>query len=161
MFNANDGAATVPGIAAGECSTLAVDGKVTLTGGSTVNVGADGYAAAGLSATVKPVAQAAENPPNSRGLSDSRSQNSQIQKAVCWKKAVSDFVSSSFESGSMENMGKKSKHEKGAGSTPATVQLEKAGVPFKTYEYEHSNDHMDDGYGVEAAKKLGDRKSVV
>ncbi|NHD45454.1 Cys-tRNA(Pro) deacylase, partial [Lactobacillus fermentum] len=26
-------------------------------------------------------------------------------------------------------MGKKSKHEKGAGSTPATVQLEKAGVP--------------------------------
>ena len=52
----------------------------------------------------------------------------------------------------MENMGKKTKHEKGAGSTPATVQLEKAGVPFKTYEYEHSNDHMDDGYGVEAAK---------
>lgn len=41
--------------------------------------------------------------------------------------------------------------EKGAGSTPATVQLEKAGVPFKTYEYAHSNDHMDDGYGVEAA----------
>lgn len=69
--------------------------------------------------------------------------------------AVSDFVPSSFESGSMENMGKKTKHEKGAGSTPATVQLEKAGVPFKTYEYEHSNDHMDDGYGVEAAKKLG------
>ena len=30
VFNANDGAATVPGIAAGECSTLAVDGKVTL-----------------------------------------------------------------------------------------------------------------------------------
>lgn len=55
----------------------------------------------------------------------------------------------------MEDMGKKTKHEKGAGSTPATVQLEKAGVPFKTYEYEHSNDHMDDGYGVEAAKKLG------
>lgn len=175
MFNANDGAATVPGIAAGECSTLAVDGKVTLTGGSTVNVGADGYAAAGLSATgapvgavaladrsrgpccdtVKPVAQAAENPPNSRGIPDSRSQNSQIQKAVCWKMAVSDFVPSSFESGSMEDMGKKTKHEKGAGSTPATVQLEKAGVPFKTYEYEHSNDHMDDGYGVEAAKKLG------
>jgi len=32
VFNANDGAATVLGIAAGECSTLAVDGKVTLTG---------------------------------------------------------------------------------------------------------------------------------
>ena len=43
-------------------------------------------------------------------------------------------------------MGKK-KHEKGAGSTPATVQLEQAGIPFKTYEYAHSNDHMDDGYG--------------
>ncbi|MFQ7492538.1 MAG: amylopullulanase [Bifidobacterium bifidum] len=56
VFNANDGAATVPGIAAGGgCSTLAVDGKVTLTGGSTVNVGADGYAAAGLSATGAPV----------------------------------------------------------------------------------------------------------
>lgn len=39
----------------GEYSTLAVDGKVTLTGGSTVNVGADGYAAAGLSATGAPV----------------------------------------------------------------------------------------------------------
>ena len=47
-------------------------------------------------------------------------------------------------------MGKK-KHEKGAGSTPATVQHEQAGIPFKTYEYAHSNDHMDDGYGVEAA----------
>ena len=46
------------------------------------------------------------------------------------------------------------KHEKGAGSTPATVQLEKAGVPFKTYEYAHSNDHMDDEQ-VEAATKLG------
>jgi len=32
VFNANDGAATVLGIAAGECSILAVDGKVTLTG---------------------------------------------------------------------------------------------------------------------------------
>lgn len=41
------------------------------------------------------------------------------------------------------------------GSTPATVQLEKAGVEFHVYEYEHSNDHMDDGYGVEAATKLG------
>lgn len=48
-------------------------------------------------------------------------------------------------------MAKKSKHDKGAGSTPATVQLEKAGVEFHVYEYEHSNDHMDDGYGVEAA----------
>ena len=47
------------------------------------------------------------------------------------------------------------KHGKGAGSTPATVQLERAGVPFRLYEYEHSDDHMDDGYGVEAARKLG------
>ncbi len=36
----------------------------------------------------------------------------------------------------MGGMAKK-KHEKGAGSTPATVQLEKAGVTFKTYEYAH------------------------
>ncbi|MBM6698977.1 Cys-tRNA(Pro) deacylase [Bifidobacterium pullorum subsp. saeculare] len=43
----------------------------------------------------------------------------------------------------------------GSGSTPATVELERAGVPFRTYEYEHSDDHMDDGYGVEAAMKLG------
>ena len=51
-------------------------------------------------------------------------------------------------------MGKKN-HEKGTGSTPATVQLDKAGVTFTTYEYVHSNDHMDDGYGVEASTKLG------
>lgn len=57
--------------------------------------------------------------------------------------------------GSMMGAMSKKKHEKGAGSTPATVQLEKAGIAFTTYEYEHSNDHMDDGYGVEAAKKLG------
>ena len=44
-------------------------------------------------------------------------------------------------------MAKKSKHDKGAGSTPATVQLEKAGVEFHVYEYEHSNDHMDDRPG--------------
>jgi len=54
VFNANDGAATVLGIAAGECSTLAVDGKVTLTGGSTVNVGADGYAATSCPPPVRP-----------------------------------------------------------------------------------------------------------
>ena len=51
-------------------------------------------------------------------------------------------------------MGKK-KHEKGTGSTPATVQLDKAGVTFAAYASAHSNDHMDDGYGVEAATKLG------
>ena len=51
-------------------------------------------------------------------------------------------------------MAKKSKHDKGAGSTPATVQLEKAGVEFHVYEYEHSNDHMDDGYGVEAVRGM-------
>lgn len=42
----------------------------------------------------------------------------------------------------------------GKGSTPAIVELERAGVPFEIYEYEHSNDHMDDGYGIEAARKL-------
>lgn len=49
-------------------------------------------------------------------------------------------------------MGKKTK---GKGSTPATVELERAGIAFDVYEYEHSNDHMDDGYGIEAARKLG------
>ncbi|MBT1165385.1 Cys-tRNA(Pro) deacylase [Bifidobacterium simiarum] len=55
----------------------------------------------------------------------------------------------------------KKKNAKGKGSTPATLQLERAGVDFRIYEYEHSNDHMDDGYGVEAATKLGfDRHQV-
>lgn len=49
-------------------------------------------------------------------------------------------------------MGKKTKSK---GSTPATVELERAGIAFNVYEYEHSNDHMDDGYGIEAARKLG------
>lgn len=44
---------------------------------------------------------------------------------------------------------------KGRGSTPATLELERAGVAFRTYVYEHSGDHMDDGYGIEAARKLG------
>lgn len=52
-------------------------------------------------------------------------------------------------------MSKKSKNTKGRGSTPATLELERAGIPFEPYEYAHSNDHMDDGYGVEAATKLG------
>ncbi len=43
----------------------------------------------------------------------------------------------------------------GTRSTPAIVELERAGVPFEIYEYEHSNDHMDDGYGIEAAGKRG------
>ena len=50
-------------------------------------------------------------------------------------------------------MGKK-KHEKGTGSTPATVQLDKAGVTFTTYEYAHSNDHMDDGDEHQVFKTL-------
>ncbi|WP_125968117.1 Cys-tRNA(Pro) deacylase [Bifidobacterium samirii] len=53
-------------------------------------------------------------------------------------------------------MGHASKQGKSnKGGTPAIVQLERAGVTFELYEYEHSNDHMDDGYGVEAAAKLG------
>ena len=55
----------------------------------------------------------------------------------------------------MWGMGKKKHNDKGMGSTPATLQLERAGVEFKLYEYDHSNDHMDEGYGVEAAEKLG------
>lgn len=43
----------------------------------------------------------------------------------------------------------------GRGSTPATLELERAGIAFHTYEYEHSADHMDDGYGIEAARLLG------
>ena len=46
-------------------------------------------------------------------------------------------------------------HHSGKGSTPATVQLERAGIPFHIYEYEHSRDHMDSGYGLEAAMRLG------
>lgn len=45
-------------------------------------------------------------------------------------------------------------HGKGKGSTPATLQLERAGVAFTPYQYHHSNDHMDDGYGAEAAERL-------
>ena len=43
----------------------------------------------------------------------------------------------------------------GRASTPATLELERAGIAFRTYEYEHSSDHMDDGYGIEAARLLG------
>ncbi|KFI45563.1 Cys-tRNA(Pro)/Cys-tRNA(Cys) deacylase [Bifidobacterium bohemicum] len=48
-------------------------------------------------------------------------------------------------------------HKKAAGiaSTPATRELTEAGIPFKIYEYEHSSDHMDEGYGLEGAEKLG------
>ncbi|MFT8703879.1 Cys-tRNA(Pro) deacylase [Bifidobacterium aquikefiricola] len=55
----------------------------------------------------------------------------------------------------MSAVSRKSKSSKGKGSTPATVMLEKAGVDFHLYEYAHSNEHMDEGYGVEAAEKLG------
>jgi Cys-tRNA(Pro)/Cys-tRNA(Cys) deacylase len=65
-----------------------------------------------------------------------------------------------------ESMSKRSKHATGGkdegtngtaakGGTPAIAQLRKAGVPFETYEYEHSSDHMDEGYGIEAAQRLG------
>lgn len=48
----------------------------------------------------------------------------------------------------------KKKQKAGSGSTPAIVQLEKAGVAFRTLEYEHSSDDMSEGYGVETAQKL-------
>lgn len=47
------------------------------------------------------------------------------------------------------------KHEQTSKSTPAIAQLEKAGVTFRVVEYEHDSDHMEDGYGLEAAEKLG------
>jgi Cys-tRNA(Pro)/Cys-tRNA(Cys) deacylase len=55
----------------------------------------------------------------------------------------------------MTKKSKKSSPRKGTGSTPATVALERAGVPFHLYEYEHSADHMENGYGLEAVDKLG------
>lgn len=47
------------------------------------------------------------------------------------------------------------KHTAKGAATPAIVQLEKAGVNFRVLEYEHDADHMNDGYGLEAAEKLG------
>ena len=47
------------------------------------------------------------------------------------------------------------KHDGRAPTTPATMQLERAGIHFHTYIYEHSADHFDEGYGLEAALKLG------
>lgn len=52
------------------------------------------------------------------------------------------------------NMSKKKRNAK-PGSTAAIVQLEKAGATFDTVEYDHSPDDMDEGYGLEGAKKLG------
>ncbi|MCH4209321.1 Cys-tRNA(Pro) deacylase [Bifidobacterium sp.] len=57
-------------------------------------------------------------------------------------------------------MSKRNRHGAGSGSrvkasTPAIAQLRKTGITFETYEYEHSADHMDDGYGIEAAQRLG------
>lgn len=54
----------------------------------------------------------------------------------------------------MSFVSKKSKNT-AKGSTPATVALERANISFHLYEYEHSSEHMDEGYGVEAAEKLG------
>ena len=48
-------------------------------------------------------------------------------------------------------MGKKKQK---AAATPAIKQLEDAGVAFTVHEYEHSNDGTE-GYGLEAARKLG------
>ena len=48
-------------------------------------------------------------------------------------------------------MGKKKRR---AAAKPAIKQLEDTKVTFTTHEYEHSNDDAD-GYGLEAARKLG------
>lgn len=50
-------------------------------------------------------------------------------------------------------MGKK--HAATGKATPAIAQLENAGITFRVVDYEHDADHMDDGYGMEAAQKLG------
>ena len=47
------------------------------------------------------------------------------------------------------------KHAETGKATPAIAQLEEAGINFRIAQYEHDADHMDDGYGVEAAEKLG------
>ncbi|MEE1296473.1 MAG: Cys-tRNA(Pro) deacylase [Bifidobacterium sp.] len=47
----------------------------------------------------------------------------------------------------------KKKHHKESGATPAINELEEAGVPFTMHEYEHED--TDEGYGLEAARKLG------
>ncbi|RBP99139.1 Cys-tRNA(Pro) deacylase [Bifidobacterium xylocopae] len=52
-------------------------------------------------------------------------------------------------------MSKRAKRKVSEASTPAIAQLEAAGIEFATYEYEHSADHMEGGYGREAAAKLG------
>lgn len=52
-------------------------------------------------------------------------------------------------------MSRKRKKEGAEISTPAIAQLEAASIPYAIYEYEHSADHMDDGYGLEAARRLG------
>lgn len=53
-------------------------------------------------------------------------------------------------------MARKSKRSKdGESSTPALRELESAGADFTPIHYEHSADHMDDGYGMETARKLG------
>ncbi|MCI1901617.1 MAG: Cys-tRNA(Pro) deacylase [Bifidobacteriaceae bacterium] len=49
----------------------------------------------------------------------------------------------------------KKKKSKETGSTPAIIQLEKAGATFDTVEYDHSADDMAEGYGIEGATKLG------
>lgn len=40
-------------------------------------------------------------------------------------------------------------------STPALAQLEQAHIAYQLHEYEHDSEHMHDGYGLEAAAKLG------
>ena len=47
------------------------------------------------------------------------------------------------------------KHATTGKATPAIAQLENAGITFRVVDYEHDADHMDDGYGMEAAQKLG------
>lgn len=50
---------------------------------------------------------------------------------------------------------KNRKDHKEEASTPATVELDKAGVHFEAVTYDHDPDHMEEGYGLEGAAKLG------
>ena len=63
------------------------------------------------------------------------------------------------------------KAKRSAGGTPATVALEKAGVPFSVHTYEHADEAARslrrarrdrlEGYGLEAAEELGLAPEVV
>ncbi|RSX51311.1 pullulanase [Bifidobacterium goeldii] len=62
IFNANEATAKVSAVPAGKYTTLAADGKVTVDGGAAVTVGADGYQAGALAATVLKASKGSDKP---------------------------------------------------------------------------------------------------